>query len=848
MSAAQLEFMATDAAVAALELALEDAAPVQRLPALTALAWQMRQRDTARALALATEAEDLLNSRAAKPASAGLPASERRRHAARLMLIRGEADWLFARLPSALDLAARALQEFSEIDDVAGCADAHWLQAMLAIDQGNRPLRDAELQAMADTARNHDPDRTDVAEAALAFNATFSDPVAAKERWGSRFGQGKAGLHPAAGCWAEDFLGQYGNLTSNFAQAVRHFVEVHALALASGQMRRAIIAATNTGAALVNLSDFHTALEWTQRGLAIARRTGWPGSIAISLQQTAATLRQLQRLDAAREMLREALELMVPLAASRNYAITLWFLGEVELDSKDFASALTTYQSMTERADALGQPDLQSYARCGQARALGILGQPQQALAAAMAAQELGKDSPGHQIEVLKLLADIHAAHVLEAPPGVTAASVPLHYLQQALDVSATIEGLTIPADLLEAVAREYARVGHYQQAYAYSQQALAARQKTHHQEASNRAVAMQITHETERARAEAEHQRKAAQTHAERLETLEQLGAIGREITRNLDLAALFSALDTHVHALLDATAVIIYRVTPDGQALTMAFGVEAGQPLAPQDIRMDDPDRHAARCAREGQEIVTHIAPGLDIAVAGTLETLSLMYAPLLVADRVMGVMTIQSVKPQAYAEREVALFRTLCAYGAIALANAEAQEQLVEKNRQLEIVSISDRLTGLYNRLRLDQVLEEEQARSDRTGAALSVILMVLDHFKLVNDTHGHQVGDQVLVAVARLLRSGSREIDIVGRWGGEEFLVVCRDTALDGAVVLAEKLRGLIAQHPFARVGHKTGSFGVASRRQQESSDALISRVDAALYDAKNAGRNRVEVRS
>lgn len=632
-----LEFFATEAAVADLETALAQASAPLRLPALIALAWQLRQRDTARALVLADAAQSLLTASA-----------DHRQATARLMLIRGEADWLFARLPTALAWADTALHEFTELHDAVGCADAHWLRAMLAVDQGDRPLRDAELEAMAAAARSMDADRTGVAEAALAFNATFSDPVAAKARWGDQFGQGHTGLHPAVGCWAEEFLGQYSNLTSNFAQAIRHFAQAHTLALASGQIRRAIIAATNMGAALVNLSDFHTALEWTQRGLALARSAGWPGSMAITLQQTAATQRQLQRLEPAREMLREALALMVPLAASRNYAITLWFLGEVELDSKDYASALQTYRTMTERADALAQPDLQSYARCGQARALLILHEPHQALAAAQAAQVLGKDSPGHQIEVLKLLAEIHATHTLDAPPGVTVASVGLHYLQQALDVSASIEGLTIPAELLEAVAREYARVGDYPQAYEYSRQALAAREKTHTQDASNRAVAMQITHETERARADAEDQRKSAQQHAERLATLEQLGTIGREITRNLDLTAVLAALDKHVRALLDVTAFIIYRADPGGEMLNMAFGVEAGQLLTPKHIRMDDPVRHVARCAREAQEIVTHVSPGRDRAVAGTLETQSLMYAPLLVAERLVGVMTIQSVRP--------------------------------------------------------------------------------------------------------------------------------------------------------------------------------------------------------
>jgi diguanylate cyclase (GGDEF)-like protein len=171
-----------------------------------------------------------------------------------------------------------------------------------------------------------------------------------------------------------------------------------------------------------------------------------------------------------------------------------------------------------------------------------------------------------------------------------------------------------------------------------------------------------------------------------------------------------------------------------------------------------------------------------------------------------------------------------------------------ELVEKNKQLEILSISDRLTGLYNRLRLDQVLAEELARTQRSGGVFSAVLLDVDHFKAVNDTHGHQVGDQVLVAVANLLKDGIREIDVVGRWGGEEFLIVCRETDLAGATVLAEKLRESIASFSFPVVGHKTCSFGVASIRPDEPVDTLIARTDAALYCAKHNGRNRVQAQA
>lgn len=172
------------------------------------------------------------------------------------------------------------------------------------------------------------------------------------------------------------------------------------------------------------------------------------------------------------------------------------------------------------------------------------------------------------------------------------------------------------------------------------------------------------------------------------------------------------------------------------------------------------------------------------------------------------------------------------------------AQRTAELVEQNRKLEVLSTSDPLTGISNRLRLDHVLEEELARSSRSGANFSVILLDLDHFKSVNDLHGHQTGDRVLVALAGKLQEGIRELDVVGRWGGEEFLVICRGTDLPGAVTLAEKLRGIIASHVFPVVGAKTGSFGVASHHAAETIDALIARADSALYQAKLKGRNLV----
>ncbi|MCK9688619.1 diguanylate cyclase [Scleromatobacter humisilvae] len=838
---ASLEFLVDDDALMALELMVAggDASP----EAFVALAWQLRQRNPARALVLADDAEARFG---------GWPADARRGHAARLQLVCAEADWLAGRLDAAASRAHDALQSFDAVADARGRADAHWMRAMLAIDRGDWPGKDAELQAMAEAARGLDASRVDIAEAAQAYFAAFRDSSAAHARWGARFAAGRDGLSVAAACWVEDFRAVCAHHASDFVPAIRHFARAYTLALASGQPRRAVIAATNTGDSLNHLNDYPAALDWMQRGLELARSAGGPGAMGVALLQTAHTLRLLDRLDASREMLQEALELMAPLAASRNHAYAMWQLVEVELAATHFADALAVARGLVERADALRQSDLQSHARCGQARALLALGQPAQALAAAEAALRHGEGAPNLQVAALRVMADVHALDVdraLPAPPGVEAPSVALHVLLRALALADGIARFTVPGELLDAIAREYARLGDYVQAYAFSQRAGVSRETSRSQEARNRAVAMQVTHETERAQAEAEHQRSLARAQAERLETLERLGTIGREITRNLEPSAILAALDLHVRALLDATSLVIHRVSADGRELVMIFGVEAGAPLPPHRIAVDDPRRPAARCARERRELMTGGEPDADggeaAGVGGTGHSRSVMCAPLSDADRLLGVMSIGADRPRAYAERELAIFRTLCAYGAIALANADAQAQLVRKNAQLEQLSVSDTLTGLSNRLRLDQVLADEAARNARSGAPVSVILLDLDHFKSVNDQHGHLAGDRVLTTIGELLKASSRRTDEVGRWGGEEFLVVCRDTDVVGVRALAQHLRERIAAHDFKGVGHRTASFGVAQLADGEDVESLVARADVALYRAKRGGRNRVE---
>jgi len=166
------------------------------------------------------------------------------------------------------------------------------------------------------------------------------------------------------------------------------------------------------------------------------------------------------------------------------------------------------------------------------------------------------------------------------------------------------------------------------------------------------------------------------------------------------------------------------------------------------------------------------------------------------------------------------------------------------LEEKNEELETLHITDSLTGLYNRHKLDWELLSEINRADRFEYSFGVILLDIDYFKSVNDTYGHLVGDDVLIDLAKILKENTRQTDIVGRWGGEEFLIIVPKADEEGIKKLAETLRAAIENHIFNLVKTKTASFGVTLFIDNDCIDTMIARADKALYVAKEQGRNQV----
>ncbi|WCE31387.1 transporter substrate-binding domain-containing diguanylate cyclase [Vibrio sp. SCSIO 43137] len=171
--------------------------------------------------------------------------------------------------------------------------------------------------------------------------------------------------------------------------------------------------------------------------------------------------------------------------------------------------------------------------------------------------------------------------------------------------------------------------------------------------------------------------------------------------------------------------------------------------------------------------------------------------------------------------------------------------ALAELKEAQYVLQELSVTDRLTTLYNRLKLDEVLQDEFERARRYHSSFGVIMLDIDYFKHVNDKLGHIAGDNLLVNFSALLKEKLRANDVVGRWGGEEFLIICPQTDCQGMLSVAEKLRAEIESFNFPETGKITASFGVAEFHNKEKSiRELLTKADAALYKSKSEGRNRV----
>ncbi|MEK6692613.1 MAG: diguanylate cyclase [Nitrospirota bacterium] len=226
------------------------------------------------------------------------------------------------------------------------------------------------------------------------------------------------------------------------------------------------------------------------------------------------------------------------------------------------------------------------------------------------------------------------------------------------------------------------------------------------------------------------------------------------------------------------------------------------------------------------------------------------SIMIIPIIYREELIGTLMLRTSRTgSTFTEKEIRLCQVIANVAAGSLYNAHLYEMLQEEKTNLQKLAITDFLTGVYNHRYFSHRLGEELERVTRYKYPMSLIMVDIDHFKVINDTYGHTKGDMVLKEFAKALKRNIRKTDILARYGGEEFVILLPQTDRDGAIIEAERIRKTLKDHDYTIKGLKiTISLGIATypHKKIKTSNDLIGAADTAMYMAKEKGRNSTEI--
>lgn len=321
------------------------------------------------------------------------------------------------------------------------------------------------------------------------------------------------------------------------------------------------------------------------------------------------------------------------------------------------------------------------------------------------------------------------------------------------------------------------------------------------------------------------------------RSEQLEAINAVARQTTAVLDLDELLTTVCRLIlewfH--VDHVAVLL----SEGEGLRVRAYEGRLTPNMPLGSLLSPGAGLAARALTQNRSIIVNDVAGVDGYIAGFGETQSEMCVPLIFFGEKLGVLALDNAHKDAFEVDDIQPLESVADICAAAIQNVNYFDRM----KQLAYV---DGLTGIHNRRFFEMRIGEELERASRFGGRMSVIMVDIDHFKRLNDEFGHLLGDEALRNVSSILKQQLRKMDMVCRYGGEEFAVVVPETTGENALKVAEKLRRQVESYHFPGVPRPvTISCGVADYPEHGTTrDEVVAAADAALYAAKQAGRNRV----
>lgn len=310
------------------------------------------------------------------------------------------------------------------------------------------------------------------------------------------------------------------------------------------------------------------------------------------------------------------------------------------------------------------------------------------------------------------------------------------------------------------------------------------------------------------------------------------------RTLTEEHPLEESLRTITDTVLALVPADHASVRLLDHDHQFLLC--GARSGEGSSIRPVRFATGEGVIGWCVAHDQPVRirdTHTDPRFAPSSAQGFSVRSVLAVPLRSGARVVGVLSASCAAPDVFSDEDLLLCQLL----------ANCSIPPIERVR-LEHLALTDDVTLAFNIRHLFPRLHDEIDRARRTLTPLSVLLMDLDHFKDVNDAHGHPIGDEVLRTFANGVRTQVRKVDVLVRRGGEEFVLVMPDTTVENALRTAERIRDHLASTPMHLSNgctvHQTVSIGVVTWDRYESPEALDARADQAMYAAKRSGRNRV----
>ncbi len=343
----------------------------------------------------------------------------------------------------------------------------------------------------------------------------------------------------------------------------------------------------------------------------------------------------------------------------------------------------------------------------------------------------------------------------------------------------------------------------------------------------------------------------REAETFKNMYQQISSISQIGREITSSLNLEEIVFTIYRNLNIIMDSPVLGLGLYDEEKKEINYRFFIEAGEWLTPFKISVESEDSFGAWAINNRQEIVIndvgkeysrYITKVTSTGEPDDDRLNSLIYIPLILGNKVIGILSMQSYAKNAFDDYRVEVFKTLASYITIAVENAKLYEEV-------KVLATKDPLTGLLNRSHFNSLAEREFKKYKRYGKEFSVVMFDLDHFKRVNDCYGHDGGDIVLKEISIFLSNEIRCTDLFCRYGGEEFLILLPHTNLSQAMILTKRLQeGLenlqieILEGEYCSI---TASFGISCIKQQdEGLRELIKRADNALYESKKRGRNRI----